>query len=154
MMNAILMPIALLGSGMSAGVLFGGELGIVPFFMVQTPDRYVEVHSFVAGRYDPFQPICLLTAALADVLIAGLTGDPLARLLCSLAAALAVSVALVSRNRTAPMGRWVKRLDAGALPDGWDSAAFRRRWGFWNRVRTGLAVGAFLVNVFATGALL
>jgi hypothetical protein len=153
-MLALLMPIALLGTGLSAGVLFGGELGIVPFFMIQTPPRYVQVHSFVAGRYDPFQPICLLTAALADVVLAvGLT-DGLARWLCALAAASAAGVSLVSRNRTAPMGRWLRRLDADALPADWDSQAFRKRWGVWNRTRTAFAVSAFLINVVATGALL
>ncbi len=153
-MAAFLIPVALFGSGLSAGVLFGGELGIVPYFMAQNPDRYVQVHSFMAGRYDPLQPICLAIAALADIGLAVGGTHPVARVLYSAAALSAVGVAFVSRTHTAPMGKWVKRLDPAALPDDWDATDFRRRWGRWNRTRVTFAMLAFFLNVVATGVLL
>lgn len=153
-MPSVLLPIALMTSGIVAGVLLGGEIGIVPLFMRLPPAEYVRAHSFFAGRYDPFQPLCLLAATVCDVVIAVTTPAAPARALALAAAVSALSVGAVSRARTAPMGRWVKTLDPEQLPEGWQSCDFRRRWGRWNKTRTGLALAVLLMNVLVTGVLL
>jgi uncharacterized membrane protein len=153
-MPSVFLPIALLTSGIVAGVLLGGEIGIVPLFMRLPAEQYVRAHSFFAGRYDPFQPLCLLTAAICDVVLAVTTSSPAARALCVTGTAVALSVGVVSRMRTAPMGRWVKSLNPERLPPGWQSEDFRHRWGRWNRTRTGLAILVLLMNVLITSLLL
>ena len=153
-MPSVMLPIALMTSGIVAGVLLGGELGIVPMFMRLPPAEYVRAHSFFAGRYDPFQPLCLLAAAVCDVVLAATTPVAAARVLTIAAAATALSVGVVSRARTAPMGRFVKTLDPERLPEGWRSYDFRQQWGRWNKTRTGMAIAVLLLNVLVAGVLL
>jgi hypothetical protein len=129
-------------------------MGIVPLMMVLPADRYVQAHSFVAGRYDPFQPICLLIAAICDLVLVVTAPVLAARIVCALGIVVALSVAAVSRSRTAPMGRWLKTLNPERLPDDFRSDEFRRRWGLWNRTRTGLAVMTLVLNVVAAALLL
>jgi uncharacterized membrane protein len=151
---SLFLPIALLTSGIVAGVLLGGEMGIVPFFMTLPAERYVQAHSFVAGRYDPFQPICLLIAAICDAVLVATAPVTAARVVCAAGIVVALSVAAVSRSRTAPMGRWLKTLNPDRLPADFKSEEFRQRWGWWNRTRTGLALLTLLCNVVAAALLL
>ncbi|WP_433429267.1 anthrone oxygenase family protein [Nonomuraea sp. CA-141351] len=153
-MIEMLLPVALLTSGLAAGVLLGGELGVIPFFMSLPADRYVHAHSFVVGRYDPFQPICLLTTGVIDALIAVFTPSALAKAVFAAGVVVVLSVVFVSRTHTAPMGRWLKTLDPEALPQDWEAGKFRARWARWNRRRAALAVLALVVNVVGAGVLL
>jgi uncharacterized membrane protein len=153
-MPSLFLSVALLTSGIVAGVLLGGELGMVPLFMTLPADRYVQAHSFVAGRYDPFQPLCLLTAAICDVVLVTTLSSTPARIVCGVAALVALSVGVVSRTHTAPMGRWLKTLDPASLPADWESSTFRRRWARWNRTRTAMAITVLVLNVAAASILL
>ncbi|MFE0152453.1 anthrone oxygenase family protein [Nonomuraea sp. NPDC059007] len=153
-MTEVALPLALLANGLSAGVLMATVLGVVPFYMTLTAGDYVRAHAFAVGRYDPFQPACLMVTVLADVLVAAAEPRPAGRLLCAAAALTAGSVVAVSLTRNVPMNRWVKAQDPDALPPGWDLDAFRRRWARWNRTRTGLALLALTLNTGAAVALL
>jgi hypothetical protein len=153
-MEHVFLPISLLTSGIVAGVLLGGGIGVVPLFRALPAPQYVHAHSFVVGRYDPFQPLCLLVAAIGDVVLAISTRVAAAQAFCIIGALAAVAVSTVSRARTAPMGRWVKTLDPGDLPRDWNMEDFRRRWGHWNRLRTGFAILVLLSNVAAASVLL
>jgi hypothetical protein len=150
----VLLPIALLAGGLAAGVLVGTVLGGVPLFRSLPADRYVEVHQFLARRYEPFQPICLAVTFLADaVLVAGVTAA-IPRLLFGLAVVLTAAAMAVSLTRNVPLKRWVLSLDPRALPRDWNEHDPRRTWAAWNLVRTVLVVAALGLNAAAVGILL
>ncbi|GAA2411510.1 hypothetical protein GCM10010191_20930 [Actinomadura vinacea] len=153
-MIELLLPAAALANGLCAGVLVGSVLGVVPYYRTLPEDGYIRAHAFSVGRYDPFQPICLLITLVADAAVAALADDAAARLLCAAAAVLALTVIAVTLARNLPMNRSIQRIVPDAPPDGFRARAFLRRWARWNALRTALAALALLINAAAIGVLL
>ncbi|MDF5753659.1 anthrone oxygenase family protein [Spongiactinospora sp. TRM90649] len=153
-MTELLLPLAFLTNGLAAGVMVGTLLGSVPFYRTLGVADYVRAHAFGATRYDPFQPICLLSTVVLDVVVA-VTVQPLAVRVLTLAAALAaITVVGISVTRNVPMNRWIMAQDPDAMPTGWDLETFRERWARWNQTRASFAVLALVLNTSAAVALL
>ncbi|MGW0520096.1 anthrone oxygenase family protein [Crossiella sp. NPDC003009] len=132
--------VALVGSGLTAGVLFCVALSLVPMFLALPPRRYLAAHRLIGRHFDPAMPVIVLASAVADVLLAVLaTGS---RWWFALAAALLLSVSAVSHFGNVPLNRLVRQ-DREPPPDWRDP---RPRWRALNLVRTVLAALAFLVN--------
>jgi hypothetical protein len=64
----------LIGSGLTAGVLFSVAISVVPAFIGVSPQRYVEMHKLIGRRYDRVMPPMVLTWTLLDVVLAVRTG--------------------------------------------------------------------------------
>ncbi len=150
----ILLPFAMVGNGLVAGGMMIAFLGGAPLLLRLPREQYVPVHMFLVSRFDPFMPICLVTALLADLLLVLAAPAPLARGLAGAAAVLLVAAMAVSLTRNVPINRWVAALDPDALPEDWESVDPRRRWRDWNAVRTGLSVLALLCNALLLAAVL
>ncbi|MFD8145410.1 anthrone oxygenase family protein [Streptomyces sp. NPDC059708] len=146
-MTAVLTVLALLGSGITAGVLFCVALSIVPTFLRLPPDRYVEVHRLIGRNYDPTMPLTVLSGAVTDIALAALGQRAAAQVLCGAAAALLLGVSCVSHLANVPLNRAVKALPEGPVPADWPDP--RGRWRAWNLLRTGLAVAALAANAAA-----
>lgn len=153
-MTGIALPVALLAIGLSAGVLVGTTIGVVPFYRTLPANEYVKAHAYAAGRYDPFQPACLVVTVVADVLVAIAAPTVAGRVLAGISALLAASVVAVSVTRNVPVNRWLRSLDPERLPADFAERDPRRYWTRWNQVRTALAVLALLGNVVTAGVLL
>ena len=150
----IVLPLVVLANGLAAGVLVGTQLGGWPLLVTLPPQRYVQAHAFLATRYDPFMPACLLGTALGDVLLTVLAPGTGPRALFALAAVSAASTVIISILKNVPINRWIRTLDPNLLPDDFDDHDPRRVWGSWNQARTGVAVLALLANCAALAALL
>ncbi|MFB0619293.1 anthrone oxygenase family protein [Streptomyces sp. AGS-58] len=150
-MNQILLPLALVGSGMAAGGLMIASLGGAPLLLSLPVERYVPVHQFLVTRFDPFMPICMITAMLCDAALAVL-GTGRVPAAAGTAGVLLLAAIVVSVTRNVPINKWVGSLEPGAVPLDWDRLDPRVRWRNWNLVRTALAVAALLAN--AVGAAL
>lgn len=137
----------LLGSGLTAGVLFSVALSVVPAFQGVPPERYVEMHKLVGRRYDHVMPPMVLTWTLLSAVLATQAGSTPQRLLLALGAAAGCGVAAVSQLGNVPINRQVKALPAGPVPAGW--ADPRARWRAYNLVRTYLAVLGLAANACA-----
>jgi uncharacterized membrane protein len=135
----------LIGSGLTAGVLFSVALSVVPAFLGTSPERYVEMHKLIGRRYDHVMPPMVLTWTLLDVVLA--TSASSGRLLFALAGALGGGVAAVSQLGNVPINRRVKALPAGPVPSGWHDP--RAQWRSFNLIRTYLALAAFATNACA-----
>ncbi|MFH8788935.1 DUF1772 domain-containing protein [Streptomyces roseoverticillatus] len=147
-MTQILLPLALIGSGMAAGGLMIASLGGAPLLLSLPADRYVPVHQFLVTRFDPFMPICMVTAMLTDTALAALSRDA-TRVPAGVAAALLLGAIVVSLAKNVPINKWVGSLEPGVVPPDWERVDPRARWRNWNLVRTGLAVTALLANATA-----
>lgn len=145
-MLAFLIPSVLLVNGLAAGVLVGTQLGGWPLLVALPPDQYVRAHAFFSSRYDPFMPACLLGTVLGDALLTVGVPDTGSHALFAMAGLFALATISISITRNAPVNRWVRTLDPGALPVDFTSQDPRPRWGAWNRRRTALAVLALLMN--------
>lgn len=150
----VLLPLALLGSGLAAGGLMISALGGAPLLLTLPTDRYVPVHQFLVTRFDPFMPISLCTALVADAVLVFVPAPGGTRALAGAATMLLVLAVIVSLTRNVPINRWVSRLDVDALPPDWERVDPRVRWRNWNLVRTALAVTALVANVFAVAVAL
>lgn len=152
MLQDIVVPLVLLVNGLGAGVLVGANLGAYPMMAAQPAERYVQVHSFLATRYDPFMPVCLIGTVLGDLVLAASGASGYARVLQAGAAVLVASAVVISVTRNVPINRWVRSVDPDRMPADWQQR--RRTWGVWNRTRGLLVVLALLANCVATALLL
>jgi uncharacterized membrane protein len=150
----VLLPLALLASGLAAGGLMISSLGGAPLLLALPTERYVPVHQFLVTRFDPFMPISMLAALVFDVALLVVGPAGVFRALAALAVLLLVSAMVVSLTKNVPINRWIATLDPQRLPDDWERLDPRVRWRNWNVVRTVFAVSALVVNVFAVGILL
>ncbi|MCW6009759.1 DUF1772 domain-containing protein [Micromonospora sp. CPCC 205371] len=133
-MIRVLLPLALMGSGLAAGGLMISALGGAPLLLTLSTKDYIPIHQFLVTRFDPFMPIALLTGLAADVVLAATAPNAAARGLAAAGATLLVAAVAVSITKNVPINKWVSRLDP------------RMRWRNWNLVRTALAVIALLCN--------
>ncbi|MFI6448783.1 anthrone oxygenase family protein [Kitasatospora sp. NPDC050543] len=147
-MSQILLPLALIGSGMGAGGLMIASLGGAPLLLSLPVDRYIPVHQFLVTRFDPFMPICMITAMLADIAAATLS-DGSARGPEGVAAVLLLGAIVVSLVKNVPINKWVGTLEPGVVPPDWERIDPRVRWRNWNVVRTAFVVIALLANALA-----
>jgi uncharacterized membrane protein len=149
-----LLPLALLGNGLAAGGLMISVLGGAPLLLILPTEQYVPVHKFLVTRFDPFMPISLCTALLADLILAVSASRQGAQYLAGTAAVLLIAAVAVSVTKNVPINRWVARLDPAALPADFASVDPRVKWRNWNLARTALAVVALLANVSAVAVVL
>ncbi|MDH6579763.1 DUF1772 domain-containing protein [Kitasatospora sp. MAP5-34] len=139
--------IALLGSGITAGVLFAVALSVLPALFAMPATTYVYAHQLLGRNWDPTMPAVVLTSTLADTLWAVSAGGPV-RALAAAAAVLLLGVSAVSHLANVPINRRVKAVtDPGELPAGWTDP--RPLWRRWHLLRTALAAAALLLNSLA-----
>lgn len=148
-MTQILLSLALLTSGPAAGVLIGAAMGPVLVLQSLPPSRYVEMHRLMAGRPEPFQPICFVTATVCDLALVRLAPTTSVALLCASAAICEAGVIMVSKVRSNPLKRFATSFDPENLPAEWAQIDPRPRWARWNLARTVLATAALIANVAA-----
>ncbi|TYB60577.1 DUF1772 domain-containing protein [Nonomuraea sp. PA05] len=146
-MRELMGTMAVLGSGLTAGVLFCVALSVVPALRALPPDRYVQAHQLLGRNYDPTMPVIVLSTALVDVLLAVVTPEAGTRSLFVIAGVLMVGVSAVSHLCNVPINRRVKGLDPAAMPQDWTDP--RPVWRRWHLLRTVLSVVALVVNAAA-----
>ncbi|MFB9235133.1 anthrone oxygenase family protein [Plantactinospora siamensis] len=148
-MTDVLVAVALLANGLTAGIMLSTVLGIVPLTFVLPYRQYVQTIQFLWPRYDPFMPIVHVLTVLADLVLTLTVDAGPARVLFGLAGGLLVVVMAVSVVRNVPMNRFVMALDPASQPADWARVDPRPRWRAWNQFRTGLALLALLLNAAA-----
>jgi uncharacterized membrane protein len=153
-MYHILLPVALLTGGLAAGALMVSALGGAPMLLSLPVASYVPVHKFLVTRFDPFMPICLVTAMLCDVGLAVTNPSTATRIIAALFAAAYLCVMYVSLTKNVPINKWVATLDPENLPADWERVDPRKRWRDWNLVRTTLATVGLAGNVLMVAILL
>jgi uncharacterized membrane protein len=136
----------LVGSGVTAGVLFAVALSVLPGLSAMPPDRYVYAHRLLGRNWDPTMPLIVLASAAGAVALAVMSAGAPARLFAA-SAGLLVGVSVVSHFCNVPINRQVKRLDPDRLPADWRDP--RPLWRRWHTLRTVLATLALLVNAIA-----
>src|SRR3954454_17835324 len=137
MLDLILATVAILGSGITAGVLFSVALSVVPAFRLARPELYIEMHTLIGRNFDRVMPPTVVTWTVLDVVLAARAASGPAPLLFGLAAVSGCGVALVSQLGNVPINRVVKATPAGPLPGDWDDP--RARWGTFHLIRTSSA---------------
>ncbi|MET0425262.1 MAG: DUF1772 domain-containing protein [Actinoplanes sp.] len=146
MLNQSLGVLALVGSGLVAGVLFAVALSVLPGLFAMPPGRYVYAQRLIGRNWDPTMPIVVLTSVALDIGLAVATGGSQRRLF-ALCAVLLVGVSVVSHFCNVPINRRVKSLDPDRMPADWQDP--RPVWRRWHLLRTVLAVLALLGNAIA-----
>ncbi|MEV4173363.1 DUF1772 domain-containing protein [Nonomuraea sp. NPDC049709] len=148
-----LVPLALLGSGLAAGILLSTALGIIPLMETFPADRYVYSHRYLWGRYDPFMPICFGLTVVADVVLAATAPDRVAQVMFAVTAVTLCCVMGISIVKQVPINRWVKSIDPESLPEDFERLDPRSRWRNWNLLRTVLSCAGFALNIAAASVL-
>jgi uncharacterized membrane protein len=137
--------LVLTASGVTAGVLFGVAISLLPALLVMPNDVYVYSHELIGRHWDPTMPVIVLSAMAGDIALAVMA--PQQTLLFVIAAVLLFGVSVVSHLCNVPINRAVKALADKEIPAGWRDP--RPEWRRWHLIRTALAVVAIVVNAFA-----
>jgi uncharacterized membrane protein len=137
--------LVLAASGVTAGVLFGVALSLLPALQEMPNDIYVYSHELIGRRWDPTMPVIVLSAMAGDIALAILV--PQQTVLFVIGAVLLLGVSVVSHLCNVPINRAVKSLAGKEIPDEWPDP--RPEWRRWHLIRTVLAVLAILVNAIA-----
>lgn len=150
----MLTPLVLVASGLAAGGMMISALGS-PLLLVLPDGRYVALHQLLVTRFDPFMPICIVSAFVLDVILALTAGPyPVSRIFFLIGAVLLLSAITVSLTRNVPINKWIRTLDPDDLPSDFARLDRRVRWHRWNLVRASFSVAALVANAVALGALL
>lgn len=150
----VLVPLVMVANGMAAGGMMIAVLG-AGLLLTLPPQRYVALHQLLVTRFDPFMPVCILTALLADLVLTVLPAGAPARSLHAAAALLLLVTVVISLTKNVPINKWLKTLDPDALPPDFDRLLHRRvAWRDWNLARTSTALAALAANAAAAGVLL
>ncbi|CAL9412942.1 DUF1772 domain-containing protein [Streptomyces albus] len=151
-MDALLGVAVLLGSGVTAGVLFAVALSVLPALFAMETATYVYAHKLLGRNWDPTMPVVVLTSTVLALVLAVLADTAPARVLFALAAVLLLGVSAVSHLCNVPINRRVKAVeDPTALPADWQDP--RPVWRRWHLLRTALAILALCLNAAAVTVL-
>jgi uncharacterized membrane protein len=138
-----LLVVVILGSGITAGVLFAVAVSVVPALRDLPPDRYVQAHQLLGRNWDPTMPIIVLGSTAGAFALSLLGTGALTRALFAFGAAMLFASSMVSHLLNVPLNREVKRIDpAGPVPVDWRDP--RPEWRRWHLLRTALAASAFV----------
>ncbi|WP_267242493.1 DUF1772 domain-containing protein [Streptomyces sp. PR69] len=147
-MDAVLGTAVLLGSGVTAGVLFAVALSVLPALFAMETGTYVYAHKLLGRNWDPTMPVVVLTSTLLAGALAVTADDGAARVLFGVAAVLLLGVSAVSHLCNVPINRRVKAVEnPEELPADWEDP--RPLWRRWHLLRTLLALLALAVNAAA-----
>ncbi|MFE9770442.1 anthrone oxygenase family protein [Streptomyces sp. NPDC005931] len=150
-MTEVLGVAALIGSGLTAGVLFAVALSVLPALFAMETGTYVYAHRLLGRNWDPTMPVIVLSSTLADTVLA-VVADGAARTLFAAAAVLLLGVSGVSHLCNVPINRRVKSItDPAAIPADWEDP--RPLWRRYHYLRTTLAVLALALNAAALTAM-
>jgi uncharacterized membrane protein len=129
-------------------------LGGAPFLLSLEPDRYVPAHKFMVTRFDPFMPICMMSALIFDVVMSVVAPGAGYRALFVTAVVFLLGAMVVSLTKNVPINRWVAALDPDFMPADFSKIDPRVRWSTWNRIRTVFVLCALADTAAAAGLLL
>jgi uncharacterized membrane protein len=150
-LEGVLGVAALLGGGVTAGVLFAVALSVLPALFAMETGTYVYAHKLLGRNWDPTMPVIVLSSTLVDAVLAVVAGGA-ARPLFAVAAALLLGVSGVSHLCNVPINRRVKAIDdPSVIPADWEDP--RPLWRRWHLLRTTLAVVALAVTAAGVTAL-
>ncbi|MEV2255289.1 DUF1772 domain-containing protein [Streptomyces sp. NPDC050147] len=150
-MNDVLGITALVGSGVTAGVLFAVALSVLPALLAMETGTYVYAHKLLGRNWDPTMPVIVLSSTLVEAVLA-VVSDGSARVLFVVGAVLLLGVSAVSHLCNVPINRRVKSVDDPQhLPANWEDP--RPLWRRWHLLRTALAVLALAVTAAGVTAL-
>ncbi|WP_327327158.1 DUF1772 domain-containing protein [Streptomyces sp. NBC_01210] len=147
-MTEVLGIAVLLGSGVTAGVLFAVALSVLPALFAMETGTYVYAHKLLGRNWDPTMPVVVLTSTLLTAALAVMADDGAAQILFTAAAVLLLGVSAVSHLCNVPINRRVKAVEnPDELPADWQDP--RPLWRRWHLLRTLLAVIALALNAAA-----
>ncbi|OLT26167.1 hypothetical protein BJF83_04685 [Nocardiopsis sp. CNR-923] len=146
-LGQILGIVAVLGSGIVAGVFFAVAVSVLPAVEVMPMGSYIELHKRLGKGYHPSMPLVVSAAAVSCLALVFLAPTVPARALFGAGLAMLVGVQVVSQFGNVPINKRVNGVDPDDLPSGW--ADPRPSWRGWHRWRTVCALGALLATATA-----
>jgi uncharacterized membrane protein len=140
----VLRVLAVLCSGVVAGVFAAVTLSVMPALALLPPPSYIRVHRLLGAGYHPTMPIVVLAVLLDDFALALVTTRGSILTLLSVTMLLQVGVQLVSHLGNERLNKRVRAVDEEMIGVGWDDP--RQAWRRWHLVRTVLALAVFALN--------
>lgn len=147
MITALLEIVAIVASGLVAGVFLAIAVSVLPALRVLPADRYIDMHRRLGQGYHPTMPLTVNGGTAADLVLVFLTPAP-ARLLFAAAFLLMLGTQGVSHLANVPINKRIRAIDPAAIPADWDDP--RPSWRSWHLLRTVLGMAALVVNAAAT----
>lgn len=147
MLTTLLEVVAIVASGLVAGVFVAIAVSVLPALRALPADRYIDMHRRLGQGYHPTMPLTVNGGTFADLVLVFLTPSP-ARYLFAGAFLLMLGTQGVSHLANVPINKKIRALDPAAIPSDWDDP--RPSWQNWHLLRTVLGLAALVVNAAAT----
>jgi DNA-binding SARP family transcriptional activator/uncharacterized membrane protein len=141
---SVVCVVALVGAGVTAGVLLCVAISLVPGFIALPPDDYIAAHKLFGRYFDRIMPPIVVVTTLLVAALAALAASADAERIFIAGALCMLSISVISQSRNVPINRKVKRLETA--PDDWQDP--RSAWRNWHVLRTSMAlIGMTLISV-------
>lgn len=140
----VLRVLAVLCSGVVAGVFTAVTLSVMPALARLPAPTYIRIHRLLGRGYHPTMPIVVLTVLLGDLALVLITTKGSLVILLSIALLLQVGVQAVSHLGNERLNKRIRAVDEEMIGAGWDDP--RDAWRRWHSVRTVLAMAVFAIN--------
>jgi uncharacterized membrane protein len=140
----VLRVLAVLCSGVVAGVFIAVTLSVMPALAQLPAPSYIRIHRLLGSGYHPTMPIVVLIVLLSDLALALITTKGSFVILLSVAMVLQVGVQAVSHLGNERLNKRIRAVDEEMIGADWDDP--RHAWRRWHIVRTVLAVAVFAIN--------
>ena len=147
MIAKLLIPLALVASGVSTGILAWSLLAGIPLIATVPTDEYHRSDlRFLNTRFDKVQPACIVLTVVIDAVLAAGAAGGVARIVFAAAGLCALGVLVVSLTRSVPIKKQMAAFNPATRAPGTD---LRLTWNYWNNYRAAFAVLALTANATA-----
>ncbi|MCS7484112.1 anthrone oxygenase family protein [Umezawaea endophytica] len=152
-MLQILLPLALLCNGLTAGALLIAMIGVAPLRLALPDDRSVQVHQLLLPKVEPWMPALLVGGTIFTGAAGFFAGSTLVHVLTIISSSLQLKAILIALTKNVPINRWLAKLDPEALPPDFAESRAMERWRNWNAARAVMVILSLVINVYVVGLL-
>lgn len=149
MQHRLTQALALLSTGLLAGVFYYGTFTVVPAFFEVPIEVHLQYRVALMNHNAYYVQILTGVAIIFPVVYALVSGkNPAVRRLATAAAIAALISILVTRFGNVPVNRLMRVWEAGRPPENWREIL--DRWNMFNNIRTVFALASFILVIIAT----
>jgi uncharacterized membrane protein len=145
----LLEPLALLSTGLLAGVFYYGTFTVVPAFYEVPIEVHLKYRVALMNHNAVYVQLLTLIAIILPAWLALSSKDSrLRRTYAVIAAVAALLSILTTRFGNVPINRMIRVWEAGKAPDNWREIL--DRWNLYNYIRTVFGTAGFILVVIAS----
>jgi uncharacterized membrane protein len=149
MKNKLIMALALLTTGLLAGVFYYGTFTLIPAFYEVPIDVHLKFRVVMMNHNAVYVQLLTAIAIITPALLAIVSKHSRLIRIFAIAAAIAALISIITtRFGNVPINRMMRVWEASAAPANWRQVL--EQWNFYNYIRTVFALASFVFVLIAS----